>query len=84
LKGLNRQPYIINQPKGNSQLIGKRCFTLEKKEYEEITVKLTLSNDYLEKLDRLINIKRIFSSRAEAFRRALELLFEKYEETLSA
>jgi len=55
---------------------------LTEKEYEEITVKISLSNDYLKKLDRLIDVKRIFSSRAEAFRRALELLFEKYEEAL--
>jgi metal-responsive CopG/Arc/MetJ family transcriptional regulator len=55
---------------------------LSEKEYEEIAVKLTLSHDYLQKLDRLIDVKRIFSSRAEAFRRALELLFEKYEEAL--
>ena len=54
----------------------------KEREYEEITVKLSLSNDYLKKLDQLINVKRIFSSRAEAFRRALELLFEKYEEAL--
>ena len=54
----------------------------KEKEYEELTVKLTLSNDYVKKLDHLINVKRIFSSRAEAFRRALELLFEKYEEAL--
>jgi len=54
----------------------------KEKEYEEITVKLSLSNDYLKKLDQLINVKRIFSSRAEAFRRALELLFEKYGEVL--
>ena len=54
----------------------------EEKEYEELTVKLTLSNSYVKKLDHLINVKRIFSSRAEAFRRALELLFEKYEEAL--
>jgi len=53
------------------------------KEYEEITVKLILSNEWLRKLDTLISIKRIFSSRAEAFRRALELLFEKYERELS-
>jgi Arc/MetJ-type ribon-helix-helix transcriptional regulator len=49
------------------------------KQYEEITVKLSLSNEWLRKLDTLISTKRIFSSRAEAFRRALELLFEKYE-----
>ena len=55
----------------------------QEKEYEEITVKLTLSNEWLRKLDTLISIKRIFSSRAEAFRRALELLFEKYERELS-
>ncbi|RLF97975.1 MAG: hypothetical protein DRN49_06655 [Thaumarchaeota archaeon] len=54
----------------------------KEREYEEITVKLSLSNDYLKKLDQLINVKRIFSSRAEAFRRALELLFEKYGEVL--
>jgi len=52
------------------------------KDYEEIVVKLALSNDYLRKLEQLIDVKRIFSSRAEAFRRALELLFEKYKETL--
>jgi Arc/MetJ-type ribon-helix-helix transcriptional regulator len=51
------------------------------KNYEEIVVKLALSNDYLGKLDQLIS-KRIFSSRAEAFRRSLELLFEKYGESL--
>jgi len=53
------------------------------KDYEEIVVKLAVSNDYLKKLEYLIDVKRIFSSRAEAFRRALELLFEKYQETLS-
>ncbi|MCD6593105.1 hypothetical protein J7L00_03370 [Candidatus Bathyarchaeota archaeon] len=56
--------------------------TEKEKEYEEITVKLTLSNEWLRKLDTLINTKRIFSSRAEAFRRALELLFEKYKQEL--
>ncbi len=56
--------------------------TSEEREYEEIVVKLGISNDYLSKLDQLIGVKRIFSSRAEAFRRALELLFEKYEEAL--
>ena len=55
----------------------------QEKEYEEITVKLTLSKDWLRKLDTLINIKRIFSSRAEAFRRSLELLFDKYDQELS-
>jgi len=55
---------------------------LSEKEYEEITVKLALSNEYLKKLNQLIDVKRIFSSRAESFRRALELLFEKYEEAL--
>jgi Arc/MetJ-type ribon-helix-helix transcriptional regulator len=55
---------------------------LTEKEYEEIVVKLGISNDYLRKLEQLIDVKRIFSSRAEAFRRALELLFEKYEEAL--
>jgi len=54
----------------------------QEKEYEEITVKLTLSNEWLRKLDTLISTKRIFSSRAEAFRRALELLFDKYEREL--
>jgi len=52
------------------------------KDYEEIVVKLSVSNDYLKKLEQLIDVKRIFSSRAEAFRRALELLFEKYKEVL--
>ncbi|NIM45017.1 MAG: hypothetical protein GTO54_05200, partial [Nitrososphaeria archaeon] len=52
---------------------------MAEKEYEEIVVKLGISNDYLRKLEQLIDVKRIFSSRAEAFRRALELLFEKYE-----
>ncbi len=54
----------------------------ETKDYEEIVVKLGVSNEYLRKLEQLISVKRIFSSRAEAFRRALELLFEKYEEAL--
>ena len=54
----------------------------EEKDYGEIVVKLAVSNDYLRKLEQLIDVKRIFSSRAEAFRRALELLFEKYEEAL--
>jgi len=52
------------------------------RDYEEIVVKLAVSNEYLRKLEQLIDVKRIFSSRAEAFRRALELLFEKYKETL--
>jgi len=52
------------------------------KDYEEIVVKLAVSNDYLKKLEQLIDVKRIFSSRAEAFRRALELLFDKYREVL--
>ena len=56
--------------------------TTEERKYEEIVVKLGVSNDYLRKLEQLIDVKRIFSSRAEAFRRALELLFEKYEEAL--
>ena len=56
---------------------------VSEKDYEEIVVKLTLSNDYLKKLNHLIDVKRIFSSRAEAFRRALELLFEKYKDALS-
>ena len=54
----------------------------EAKDYQEIVVKLGVSNDYLRKLEQLIDVKRIFSSRAEAFRRALELLFEKYEGAL--
>ena len=54
----------------------------EEKDYGKIVVKLAVSNDYLRKLEQLIDVKRIFSSRAEAFRRALELLFEKYEEPL--
>ena len=54
----------------------------EGKDYEEIVVKLAISNDYLRKLEQLIDVKRIFSSRAEALRRALELLFEKYENAL--
>ena len=56
---------------------------VSQKDYEEIVVKLALSNDYLKKLNHLIDVKRIFSSRAEAFRRALELLFEKYKDALS-
>ena len=56
---------------------------VSEKDYEEIVVKLALSNDYLKKLNHLIDVKRIFSSRAEAFRRALELLFEKYKNVLS-
>jgi len=55
---------------------------IEERDYEEIVVKLGISNEYLRKLDQLITVKRIFSSRAEAFRRALELLFEKYEQAL--
>ena len=55
---------------------------VSEKDYEEIVVKLAVSNEYLKKLEQLIDVKRIFSSRAEAFRRALELLFEKYKETL--
>jgi Arc/MetJ-type ribon-helix-helix transcriptional regulator len=54
----------------------------ETKDYKEIVVKLALSKDYLRKLEQLIEVKRIFSSRAEAFRRALELLFDKYGDTL--
>ena len=56
---------------------------VSEKNYEEIVVKLALSNDYLKRLNHLIEMKRIFSSRAEAFRRALELLFEKYGDILS-
>ena len=52
------------------------------RDYKQIVVKLGISNHYLRKLEQLIEVKRIFSSRAEAFRRALELLFEKYEEVL--
>jgi len=54
----------------------------EERDYEQIVVKFGISNDYLRKLEQLIDVKRIFSSRAEASRRALELLFEKYEEVL--
>ena len=73
----------------NSYILKRHTFekeyedtTLAEKEYEEIVVKLGISNDYLRKLEQLIDVKRIFSSRAEAFRRALELLFEKYGEAL--
>jgi hypothetical protein len=73
----------------NSYIVKRHTFeeeheetALTEKEYEEIVVKLGISNDYLRKLEQLIDVKRIFSSRAEAFRRALELLFEKYEEAL--
>jgi len=52
------------------------------RDHRQIVVKLGMSNYYLRKLEQLIKVKRIFSSRAEAFRRALELLFEKYEEAL--
>ncbi len=52
------------------------------RDYKQIVVKLGIPNHYLRKLEQLIEVKRIFSSRAEAFRRALELLFEKYEEVL--
>jgi len=55
---------------------------IETKDYDEIVVKLAVSKDYLRKLDRLINVKRIFSSRAEALRRSLELLFDKYQDAL--
>jgi len=54
----------------------------ETKDYEEIVVKLAVSKDYLKKLELLIDVKRIFSSRAEALRRSLELLFEKYQDVL--
>ena len=54
----------------------------ETKDYEEIVVKLAVSKDYLRKLEQLINVKRIFSSRAEALRRSLELLFDKYQDAL--
>jgi len=54
----------------------------EAKDYEEIVVKLAVSRDYLKKLELLIDVKRIFSSRAEALRRSLELLFEKYQDAL--
>ena len=73
----------------NSYIVKRHTFVeeceetaLDEKEYEEIVVMLGISNDYLRKLEQLIDVKRIFSSRAEAFRRALELLFEKYEEAL--
>jgi Arc/MetJ-type ribon-helix-helix transcriptional regulator len=55
---------------------------VEVKDYEEIVVKLAVSKDYLRKLEQLIDVKRIFSSRAEAFRRSLELLFDKYQDSL--
>jgi Arc/MetJ-type ribon-helix-helix transcriptional regulator len=55
---------------------------IETKDYEEIVVKLAISKDYLRKLEQLINVKRIFSSRAEALRRSLELLFDKYQDAL--
>ena len=55
---------------------------IETKDYDEIVVKLAISKDYLRKLDRLIDVKRIFSSRAEALRRSLELLFDKYQDAL--
>ncbi len=54
----------------------------ETKDYGEIVVKLAVSKDYLKKLELLIDVKRIFSSRAEALRRSLELLFEKYQDAL--
>ena len=54
----------------------------EAKDYEEIVVKLAVSKDYLRKLELLIDVKRIFSSRAEALRRSLELLFDKYQDAL--
>ena len=54
----------------------------ETKDYGEIVVKLVVSKDYLKKLELLIDVKRIFSSRAEALRRSLELLFEKYQDAL--
>ncbi len=55
---------------------------IETKDYDEIVVKLAVSKDYLRKLELLINVKRIFSSRAEALRRSLELLFDKYQDAL--
>ena len=55
---------------------------IETKEYDEIVVKLAVSKDYIRKLELLINVKRIFSSRAEALRRSLELLFDKYQDAL--
>jgi Arc/MetJ-type ribon-helix-helix transcriptional regulator len=54
----------------------------EEKDYKEIVVKLAVSKDYLRKLELLIDVKRIFSSRAEALRRSLELLFDKYQDAL--
>ena len=54
----------------------------EAKDYKEIVVKLAVSKDYLRKLELLIDVKRIFSSRAEALRRSLELLFDKYQDAL--
>jgi Arc/MetJ-type ribon-helix-helix transcriptional regulator len=55
---------------------------IETKDYDEIVVKLAISKDYVRKLELLINVKRIFSSRAEALRRSLELLFDKYQDAL--
>jgi len=55
---------------------------IETKDYDEIVVKLAVSKDYVRKLELLINVKRIFSSRAEALRRSLELLFDKYQDAL--
>jgi len=53
-----------------------------KKQYEEIVVRVDVSKDCSRKLEYLINVKRIFSSRAEALRRSLELLFDKYADVL--
>jgi len=54
----------------------------QKKDYEEIVVRVAVSKDYARKLETLIDVKRIFSSKAEALRRSLELLFDKYADTL--
>ena len=54
----------------------------QKKDYEEIVVRVAVSKDYMRKLETLIGVKRIFSSRAEAVRRSLELLFDKYADAL--
>jgi Arc/MetJ-type ribon-helix-helix transcriptional regulator len=53
----------------------------DEKQYEEIIIKLVLSNDYLRKLDKLIELG-IVRSRPEAFRRSLELSFDKYANML--
>jgi len=53
----------------------------QEKDYEEIIIKVALPNDYLRKLDRLIELG-IVRSRPEALRRSLELSFDKYADAL--